>query len=80
MVRLENGLSYHYYMLLYTACYNYCISNKHNEAMGYGVSSGLGGGGTVKGERESIPGRARKEERTTDSSLIVRDSWSSFDG
>jgi hypothetical protein len=47
---MEDGMSYSYYMLLYTACYNYCISNKHSEAMGYGAGAGPGSSGTVKGE------------------------------
>lgn len=42
-------MSYSYYMLLYTACYNYCINTRHNEAMGYSAStSALGSAGTVK--------------------------------
>lgn len=42
-------MSYSYYMLLYTACYNYCISNnKQHELPGYG-SGGIGSSGTVKG-------------------------------
>jgi hypothetical protein len=43
-------MSYSYYMLLYTACYNYCISsNKQHEISGYGSVS-VGSSGTVKGE------------------------------
>ncbi|KAH8081415.1 Cullin-domain-containing protein [Filobasidium floriforme] len=48
MVKLEHGMSYSYYMLLYTACYNYCISsNKQHEISGYG-SVPVGSSGTVK--------------------------------
>ena len=43
-------MSYSYYMLLYTACYNYCISsNKSHEIPGYGPTP-IGSSGTVKGE------------------------------
>ena len=52
--RLEHGMSYSYYMLLYTACYNYCISsNKSHEIPGYG-STPIGSSGTVKGESPSV--------------------------
>jgi hypothetical protein len=42
-------MSYSYYMLLYTACYNYCVNNKQHEISGYG-SVPVGSSGTVKGE------------------------------
>jgi hypothetical protein len=47
-------MSYSYYMLLYTACYNYCISsNKQHEISGYG-SVPVGSSGTVKGESSVV--------------------------
>jgi len=43
MLRMNTGMSYSYYMLLYTACYNYCVMNKTPDVSMGGFSAGRTG-------------------------------------